>query len=222
MSKTLPNTRSIIPDPGGRVTHSDRLVGPHAAGLRITFALAMLGLISLLSSGCVTTYQDQRARQEVREREDMLILQEEIRRLAGRVETLEMEIAQVYRDVELQKTESQRAQRTQRDQLDQRLAGVEQQVEAVDRARIRDREEIVQQLSATMAQLIREQLARAPARTPTRPAGSGYGYEHTVGPGETLSHIAAAYGVTTRAIIDANNLPNPDRLRVGQKLFIPE
>lgn len=194
----------------------------HTGTARLTVIRLLLpvSVITLFMSGCVTTYQDQRARQEVREREDMLILQEEIRRLAGRVETLEMEMAQVYRDVDIQKTESQRSQRTQREQIDQRLGGVEQRVEAVDRARIRDREEIVEQLSATMAQLIRQHAARAPAAN--RPAASGYGYEHTVGPGETLSHIAAAYGVTTRAIIDANNISNPDRLRVGQKLFIPE
>ncbi len=183
------------------------------AGILATMPL-LLGVTS-----CVTPYQDQRARQEVREREDILILREEMRRLSGRVETLELELEQVYRDVETQKTESQRSQRAQRDQVDQRLTGIEQRVDTVDRARIRDREEIVEQLSATMAQLIRQHAASAPA---SRPAPSGYGYEHVVGAGETLSHIAAAYGVTTRAIIDANNISNPDRLRVGQRLFIPE
>lgn len=183
------------------------------AGLRVGLPLM------LITTSCVTPYQDQRARQEVREREDLLILREEMRRLSGRIETLELEMEQVYRDIDTQQTEAQRSQRTLRDQMDQRLAGMEQRVDTVDRARIRDREEIVEQLSATMAQLIREQAARA---TPSRPAASGYGYEHVVGPGETLSHIAAAYGVTTRAIINANNISNPDRLQVGQKLFIPE
>jgi len=36
------------------------------------------------------------------------------------------------------------------------------------------------------------------------------------------SRTAAAYGVTVRSIVEANDIPNPDRLRVGQKLFIPE
>lgn len=44
---------------------------------------------------------------------------------------------------------------------------------------------------------------------------------HVVQPGETLSVIARQYGVTITAIVQANNLPNPDRLSVGQELIIP-
>lgn len=173
----------------------------------------------MLVTSCVTPYQDQRTRQEVGQREDMLIIQEEMRRLAGRIETLELEMEQVYREVDTQKTEMQRSQRAQRDQMQQNLGTLEQRVDSVEAARARDREEIIEQLSATMSRLIREHAASTAA---SRPAASGYGYEHVVGPGETLSHIAAAYGVTTRTIIDANNISNPDRLQVGQRLFIPD
>lgn len=55
-----------------------------------------------------------------------------------------------------------------------------------------------------------------------RPAPSGYGYEHKVQAGETLSEIARAYNVRINAIIDANNLTDPDQLKVGKLLFIPE
>jgi LysM repeat protein len=34
--------------------------------------------------------------------------------------------------------------------------------------------------------------------------------------------IAAAYGVSIRKIIDANDIPDPERLRVGQVLQIPD
>jgi LysM repeat protein len=43
-----------------------------------------------------------------------------------------------------------------------------------------------------------------------------------VKPGETLSEIAKAYGVRISVITKSNNLKNPDDLRVGQTLFIPE
>ncbi len=39
--------------------------------------------------------------------------------------------------------------------------------------------------------------------------------------GFTINRIAALYGITPRAIIRANNLINPDRLREGDKLLIP-
>ena len=46
------------------------------------------------------------------------------------------------------------------------------------------------------------------------------GYAPT--PVHALSTIAAAYKVKPAAIIEANDLKNPDVLRKGQKLFIPQ
>jgi LysM repeat protein len=39
--------------------------------------------------------------------------------------------------------------------------------------------------------------------------------------GDTLGGIAVKYGVTTAALIKANNLDNADALRIGQELVIP-
>ena len=44
---------------------------------------------------------------------------------------------------------------------------------------------------------------------------------HIVAQGETLRTIALRYGVTPEAIIAANNILNPDRIYVGQRLVIP-
>ncbi|WP_404430121.1 glycosyl hydrolase family 18 protein [Sutcliffiella horikoshii] len=44
---------------------------------------------------------------------------------------------------------------------------------------------------------------------------------HVVSQGQTLSGIAQAYATTPQDIIEANDLPNPDRLVVGQALVIP-
>lgn len=56
----------------------------------------------------------------------------------------------------------------------------------------------------------------APAAAPAQPA------VHVVSPGETLSAIAAKYGVTTAALAGANNIANPSLIRSGQRLVIPE
>ena len=45
---------------------------------------------------------------------------------------------------------------------------------------------------------------------------------YTVKPGDELRHIAADYGVSIWTIINANDIPNPDSLRVGQELKIPD
>jgi hypothetical protein len=44
---------------------------------------------------------------------------------------------------------------------------------------------------------------------------------HTVVAGDTLSALALRYGSTVAALARANNIPNPDRIFVGQRLVIP-
>ncbi len=47
------------------------------------------------------------------------------------------------------------------------------------------------------------------------------GETHTVAAGETLSQIAARYGVSMETIMDLNGLDNADAIVVGQQLVIP-
>lgn len=54
---------------------------------------------------------------------------------------------------------------------------------------------------------------------PANPVG-GY-TAHVVQPGETLSFIASYYGTTVYALIEANDIYNPDQIYVGQRLTIP-
>lgn len=53
------------------------------------------------------------------------------------------------------------------------------------------------------------------------PVPPGANPVHTVQAGEYLGSIAAQYGVTVEAIVQANNLTNPDSLQVGDQLIIP-
>jgi LysM repeat protein len=61
-------------------------------------------------------------------------------------------------------------------------------------------------------------LLALPAASATAQSG---GTVHVVAAGETLRTIAARYGVSTDAIIAANNIVNPDRIFAGQRLTIP-
>ncbi len=47
------------------------------------------------------------------------------------------------------------------------------------------------------------------------------GTTHTVASGETLSEVAAQYGVTVESILSFNNLTDPNSIVVGQELVIP-
>lgn len=55
------------------------------------------------------------------------------------------------------------------------------------------------------------------------PAGAGASgqREHIVKAGDTLSSIAAAAGTSIAAILELNELENPHRLRVGQRIVLP-
>ena len=176
-------------------------------------------LLAALGGGCVTT-EDPAER--MRDRTDFLQLQDQLARTEGRLESLEMEYRRLLNEINSLRSNTgdagaqQRAAQARMDALEQRLA-------ALDAARERDRQAIVDQLTGRIAEVMR---AGAPARGAARPAAGGAssntGYEHAVQPGETLSAIAAAYKVSVKTIIDANNLKDPDHLRQGQKLFIPQ
>ncbi len=60
----------------------------------------------------------------------------------------------------------------------------------------------------------------APTTAPTPAPTTNRTY--TVQRGDELKNIAAQYGVSIWTIIDANEIPNPDSLRVGQVLHIPD
>lgn len=46
-------------------------------------------------------------------------------------------------------------------------------------------------------------------------------YQHTIRSGETLTDIARAYGIDIDTILAANAIPDPNRIRVGETLSIP-
>jgi LysM repeat protein len=59
------------------------------------------------------------------------------------------------------------------------------------------------------------------ATPPPTPTPTPTPVVHIVQSGETLSHIAGRYGVTIEALSIRNDIEDPRRLRVGQKLVIP-
>jgi LysM repeat protein len=61
--------------------------------------------------------------------------------------------------------------------------------------------------------------ATTAATTPT--AGAGWTGSYTVQSGDTLSGIAAKYGVSYTDLASANGIANPDQISVGQTLKVP-
>lgn len=183
------------------------------------FSLAFPALLAVMAglSGCVTLVDEST---QMQQREDMLMLQEKLNKIEGRVETVEMEVERMQGGVDsLRSTAARQGEvRSVQSRLDQVEAGLR----TVEAAREKDKQEIIDKLSAQIAKIVRTPPSSGAARRQTTRSASDTGYEHVVQSGETLSEIASAYGVTVKVILDNNEIGDPNRLRVGQKLFIPE
>jgi len=167
-----------------------------------------------------------RAREEMRQREDMLIIQDDYRKLEGRLEGIDVEMARLERSVETLRDSQTRDTAAQLQKMQARLDELEARIARVDAAREKDKKELVDRLSSQIAEIMSRSAASRSASTTGRRTTdrrtSNTGYEHEVKPGESLSAIAAAYGVSVQTILDHNDIKDAHRIRVGQKLFIPE
>jgi LysM repeat protein len=56
---------------------------------------------------------------------------------------------------------------------------------------------------------------------PVHPVAPAPGNTYTVQPGDTLSQIAAWYGVSVTRLCEVNGLWDPNMIYVGQQLIIP-
>jgi len=164
------------------------------------------GLVFLAGlTGCVT-FNDSRS--IVSEQEDINILREDLNRVQGRVETVELENRRMVNEVEKLLADSSNTRPEAA--IQERLDNLERQIQAVNATREKDKQAIVDQISAKIAEIMSKGSRSA-----------AFGNEHIVQPGETLSAIAATYKVKASAILEANDLQDPDTLRAGQKLVIP-
>lgn len=197
-------------------------------------AAALLFLLG--TGGCVTmeTREDQ-----VQQQQQEQSAQQNMDRLKAQVESLLAQQDQLQQQIQqLRATTQDRATTSDlqslQSQTQSRIAELDRKIAALDAARAQDRQEIVSTLSKNMAAAM-AQNSRSPSSSShggTRPSGGAATphpsggtpqkfHEHPVAAGDTLSAIAAAYHVTPGAIIAANNLTNPQNLKVGQKLLIP-
>jgi nucleoid-associated protein YgaU len=168
----------------------------------------MFLLCVVVALGCVST--DVHQRDQARARAEIVRLQADVQRLREHVEGQGV----VHEDLNGRIDTLSRDAEADRARLEKRLAALERAVADLEKARATDRQAIIDTLSKNMAQA----LQRRPATTRRTLSG----LEHTVQRGETLSEIAAAYNVRAGLIIEANGISDPDDIREGQKLIIPE
>ncbi len=123
---------------------------------------------------------------------------------------------------ELQQTNQALAQ--QKQTLQQKNQALMQEIQKLKQEnqafaqRVQELEKEIQSLKQTI-----EAQKHAPAeKATTAREAAGQGLYHQVKRGETLYQIGQAYGVPYRELARINNIRDPNEIRVGQKLFIPE
>lgn len=182
-----------------------------------TSVLVTAALLLTSACGCITTNDKSRA--DLRQKEDLQILREDLIQVQGRIEGLELEYQRMLSEIE--------KMRNALSQIGGQAGGAQRRLDELERgllelnaAREKDREIIIDQVSTKIADMLSRPGASGSG---SRSAVTGAtGYEHIVQAGETLSEIATAYKVKASVIIEANDLKNPDKLKQGQKLFIPQ
>ena len=177
--------------------------------VKIPFIFVCL-LAVVFVSGCETLGSRQRREANMRRSSDVANMKASIDRLERQVEDMQSGNEAIFRELEnmgrLLANESRKT--------DERLAAIDLKLNSEAVAREKMRKSIISELSTKVSTIISTRTA------PVRSFGSGW--EHIVKSGQTLSEIAAEYKVKVKVIVRENNLKNPDDIKVGQKLFIPE
>ena len=173
--------------------------------------ILVLGLL-LIGCGCETLSGQQQRLAQTRLYNEVATLKVEIQRLEQRLGGLEQEREMLHSQMgALQQALSESDSRRHAE-----LAALHAQLVAQSQAQETMRRELADDLSAKMAKILQSQAAASPA---TRKQA---GYVHVVKAGQTLSEIAREYNASTAVIVKENNLKNPNDIKVGQELFIPE
>ena len=170
------------------------------------------------------------AQQEAEERQ---------RRLAATIE--EVQAAQMAQQrqisalaAEVNRLREELAKSNRNAAFEDSLRRLSEQIVKVDEARLADNQKIydaLEKLGGTIKSLPLQPVRPRPANIAVPAAASapleGDFYEYTVRPGDTLSEIVQAYNqqkipVTLKGIMEANPGLVPEKISVGQKIFVPK
>lgn len=151
--------------------------------------------------------------------QQLAILDEKLNRLRADVEALQFNQEKMQKQIADLQTQMLNLRQAGTGASASDLQALETKIKAVDAAREKDRQVILDQLAKELANLSGSRAGMTPS-TPPR-ATSADAKEHVVQKGETLTAIAKQHGVTVADLKKANNLSSDD-LKVGQKLTIPK
>lgn len=204
---------------------------PISCGKNIAVMIRQLKLLfpvlaPVVFSGCLTLVDDSTLGEQ---RADADLAKAEVRKLSEQVTEMRQSLAKLEEDV--RSLQGSRANDTKESKA--RIDEIDRSLKMIESSRDQMKQEIIDNISKRVADLMKATGGAAVAGsslkgTSKRPvdrskgAAVEKGVEHVVKLGETLTEIASAYGVKSSVILKANGMTNPNSIRVGQKIFIPE
>ena len=154
--------------------------------------------------------------------ESVSLLDEKVSRLQANVEDIQFRQQQMQKDLDRLKADVQELRRSSGGASASDLQAVQARIDALDAARQKDKQAIIDQVAKELASINAPRGGGKTGTTATENSPAPEGKEHVVTKGETLTTIAKAYGVTVEDLKKANDISNPNELRVGQKLIVPK
>lgn len=196
------------------------------------FKIAALTLALAALPAAAQSQREQNARAAYRVEaavQDMQRLREQFDILVQNQDTLDARLAN------LEKARGDTANlQAQIDEIRRAQESLREAISALSRSMQAQRREIVEEITRKVEALYRSNpppaasSGRGRSQTPaahSKPprAVASEGYEHVVAAGQTLSTIAREYGCcTVQDILDANPNLKPNKMKVGQKIFVPD
>jgi nucleoid-associated protein YgaU len=193
--------------------------------------ILLITALAVVTSGCGTgglaVKKDVWEAQDTFERRQAG-LSEKVLSLEGRIDALEADLSAAnYRLEELagevggMRSEFSRGLEAVRDGQQELGIELERRIREQGDARTKDRQDLLARMEIILEEVTAEN-RRLNDELAAVKSSVGVGYTHEVKAGESLARIAAKYGLTVAEVAAANDISNPDRISVGQELFIPE
>jgi LysM repeat protein len=154
--------------------------------------------------------------------ESLNILDEKLSRLRADVEDLQFKQQQMQKDIAKIQEDLLALRRASVGGSAGDLEALQARVDALDAARQKDKQAIIDHLAKELAALNLPRAAGKTGGATTDGSPTTTGKEHVVAKGESLTTIAKTYGVSVEDLKKANNISNPNEIKVGQKLIIPK
>jgi LysM repeat protein len=193
-----------------------------------------MGSALVFLSGCIvpperSDLEAERVRQQnelMRQKLERDQIKADVERLREHVAALDVAREEMNRQIELVRLDSRRGDI----EIQQRMAALDAAMKRLEAAQSQMRGAIVDEISRRVAEMLKAQADAAVSPAPVagteaspavQSAKARTPHTHVVKRGESLSKIAEAYGVTPKALMEANGVRDANRVLVGQKLVIP-